>query len=257
MAPTNPQLHPAAVFNNKGFQNPAAYERNLGWESLLENQRFSHCRLFYVNIKQGRGAEPVLFTTQVYNHEITVTPTLLASLLGLPHSGHQAGFNGQRISYASLVFAHMLRFGDGNYSGPLPFGPYITRLLFCLGIDLRDKITVCDVREELCPNHVLNRVDADVGRRKPVYGSGGELFHSHMITALIDAAVAAVSNEIKKHDSSSVKRMVPADLLIFQDRLKMLKATQDDLPVLEPSLDSDTESGDPISDYDSPPDYPF
>ncbi|CAL1406981.1 unnamed protein product [Linum trigynum] len=333
MAPINPQLHLAAVFNNKGFRNPAAYERNLGWESLLESQRFSKCleavRLFYVNIKRERGAEPALFSTQVYDHEITVTPTLLASLLGLPHSGHQAGFDGEfddlgfdydmalnvftrdtgrhypnqlftgrlpdelkvfqffitrcflprDLTSAELMhpsdlwiisnakeghrisYAHMLRFGDGNYSGPFPFGPYITRLLSRLGIDLRNKIIVCDVREALRPNHVLNRVDADVGRRKPVYGSGGVLLHSHLITALIDAAAAAVSNEIKRHhenlSSSSVKRMVPTNLLIFQDRLKMLQANQDDQPVLEPSSDSDTERGDPISDYDSPPDYPF
>ncbi|CAI0422241.1 unnamed protein product [Linum tenue] len=283
MAPNNPQLHHVVVFNNKGFRNPATYAtylnrfrdrpiypslsiqsstfnkydmdlpfliRNLGWESMFEHQRFSHCpeavRLFYVNIKRGRGVEPSLFTTKVFNHEITITPALLASFLSLPHSGHQTGFNGEfedlgfdyhmalnvftrdtgrhypnmlsagrlpndlkvfhffitrcflprdlssaeflhpsdlwiisnakagkRISYASLVFAHMLCFGDGSYNGKLPFGPIITRLLHRLGIDLRDKVTVCDVLDDICPNHILNHLDMDVGRRKPVAGSGG------------------------------------------------------------------------------------
>ncbi|CAL1377084.1 unnamed protein product [Linum trigynum] len=52
---------------------------------------------------------------------------------------------GRRISYASLMFQHMIKFGTEYYGGPLPFGPQIPRFLYHLGIDLRDKVIVCDV----------------------------------------------------------------------------------------------------------------
>ncbi|CAL1393066.1 unnamed protein product [Linum trigynum] len=223
----------------------------LGWSALTEDQRFLHCPeavcLFYVNLGQGRGAEPKSFTTLVYDHEITITPDLLASVLSLPHRGYQAGFDGEfadlgfdfgsalneltrdigrvfptmlaagrlpddlkvlhffltrcllhrdisstdilhtsdlwimsnarsrsPISYASLVFPHMISFGNGGYSGPLPFGPLITRYLYRLSIDLRDKVVVCNIHDDLRPNHVLNRLNADVGRRQLLSGSGGD-----------------------------------------------------------------------------------
>ncbi|CAL1402252.1 unnamed protein product [Linum trigynum] len=68
----------------------------------------------------------------------------------------------------------MIRFGDGSYSGPLPFGPLITHYLHRLGIDLREKVDVCNIHEDLSPNHILNCLDANVGRRKIISGSGGE-----------------------------------------------------------------------------------
>ncbi|CAL1388991.1 unnamed protein product [Linum trigynum] len=129
MAFNNAQLRPVVVFKNQGFRNAIVYSRylrcfrdhpiypsftispsafskydldapslvaGLGWESLTEDQRFLHCpeavRLFYVNIRRDHGAEPRSFTTMVYDHEITVTPDLLASVLSLPHSGIQASF---------------------------------------------------------------------------------------------------------------------------------------------------------------------
>ncbi|CAL1377863.1 unnamed protein product [Linum trigynum] len=126
MAFNNAQLRPVVVLNNQGFPNAIIYSRylhsyrdrpiyasftispsafskydmdipsllaGLGWTSLTEDQRFLHCpdpepvRLFYVNIQCDRGAEPRSFTTMVYDHEITVTLDLLASVLSLPHSG--------------------------------------------------------------------------------------------------------------------------------------------------------------------------
>ncbi|CAL1388320.1 unnamed protein product [Linum trigynum] len=186
--------------------NIPSLRNGLGWSCLVEDQRFSFCpeavRMFYVSIKQGLGPEPSFFTTVVFNHKIKVTPDLLAYVLSLSHFEHQAGFDGefhdlgfdstaslsqltfdtsryfplhlaagllpddlkvfhwfitrcwlprdlrsldvlhhtdlliisnaracQPISYASLVFMHMLHFDDGNYNGNLPFGPLVTHLL--------------------------------------------------------------------------------------------------------------------------------
>ncbi|CAI0404062.1 unnamed protein product [Linum tenue] len=318
MAFNNAQLCPVVVFNNQGFRNAIVYSRylrcfrdrpiypsftispsaffkydldipslvaGLGWESLTEDQRFLHCpeavRLFYVNIRRDRGAEPSSFTTMVYDHEITVTPDLLASILSLPHSGIRASYESDfaehgfdfcialdrltrdivkafptrlsagrlpddlkvlhffitqcflprdlssagllhssnlwilgnarahhPISFASLMFAYMLEFRGGGYSGDLPFEPLITRYLHRLGIDLRDKVAVCRVHDDLRPNHVLERLDADVGHRKLVYGSGGdsacpvfsrsETISDSLIPTLTQAAVSAINGEVKR-----------------------------------------------------------
>ncbi|CAL1396031.1 unnamed protein product [Linum trigynum] len=136
MAINNAQLHPATVFNNKGFRNAATYSRylrrfrdhpiypsfsiqpygfskydinipslldGLGWSSLVENMRFSHCpeavRLFDVNLKCSPGCDPSFFTTYVFNNEITVNPTLLSALLDCPHSGLQAGTDSEFVAH--------------------------------------------------------------------------------------------------------------------------------------------------------------
>ncbi|CAI0390533.1 unnamed protein product [Linum tenue] len=57
--------------------------------------------------------------------------------------------DGVKLNFSALMFAHMINYGDENYSGPLPFGPQVTRLLSRVGIDLRDKMLVCDVRKDL------------------------------------------------------------------------------------------------------------
>ncbi|CAI0402556.1 unnamed protein product [Linum tenue] len=319
--------------------------RGLGWSALLDDQRFLHCpeavRLFYVNLRQGRGAEPKSFTTLVYDHEITVTPDLLASVLSLPHQGWRVGFEGEfvdlgfdfgtalndlirdigrafptmlaagrlpddlkvfhffltrcllprdisstdilhtsdlwvmsnarsrsPISYASLVFAHMIQYGNGGYSGPLPFGPLITRYLYRLGIDLRDKVVVCNIHDDLRPNHVLNRLNADVGRRQLLSGSGGDTSYlvfsaqpaqkatDGLMSGLTQAAVSALDLEIrrgKEAGSESTTR-----LQVCKERLELL---EDDEAMPAPDnfdpISPDSSSGDDISDYETPPDYPF
>ncbi|CAL1354873.1 unnamed protein product [Linum trigynum] len=81
----------------------------LGWSSLVDDQRFSFwpeaVRMFYVSIKRGPGPESSCFTTVVYNHKIKVTPDLLASVLLLPHSRHQAAFDGEFHDLAFDFFA--------------------------------------------------------------------------------------------------------------------------------------------------------
>ncbi|CAI0429742.1 unnamed protein product [Linum tenue] len=358
MAPIHPQLHPAVTFNNKGFHNPARYERylkyfrhrplypsftihpssfqkydldvsglihNLGWDSLFENRRFSQCpeavRMFYASLKRGPGPSPSFFTTVVYHHEILVTPSLLAEILGLPSQGSSAATNDDfaeirfdygsaleslthdigrhfpnrlsagrladlfkvmyffitrillprsvsrnelahpsdvwimanardrvHLNFSSLMFAHMIMYGDENYSGPLPFGPQITRLLYSLGIDLSDKILLCDIREDLRAQHILVRVDASVGRRKPVICSGGEKLaaipKTQLVHALLDAASVALDQQIQ-----SIKSKELCYLELCKAQVDLAKET-------EPS-DLQEKEEDGVSDYESPPEYEF
>ncbi|CAL1389169.1 unnamed protein product [Linum trigynum] len=378
MAFNNAQLRPVVVFKNQGFRNAIVYSRylccfrdrpiyplftispsafskydmdipsliaRLGRESLTKDQRFLHCpeavRLFYVNIRRDHGTAPRSFNTMVYDHEITVTPDLLASVLSLLHSGIKASYDSdfakqgfdfcvpldrltcdigktfsnqlsvgqfhddlkvlhffvtrcflsrditsvgllhsldlwimgnsrarQPISYASLMFAHMLDFGDGACRGALPFGPLITRYLHHLGIDLRDKVAVCNVHDDLCPNHVLVPLDANVGRRKLVSGSGEDVVPCYsafspadpssdsLITALNQAAVLAIDSEVKRQKETGNGKTT--GLLVCKERLELMEFDEarpapDDFD----PISSDSSSEDEISDYESPPSYPF
>ncbi|CAL1401718.1 unnamed protein product [Linum trigynum] len=330
MAPNNPQLHPAATFNNQGFYKPSRYLRylkyfhnrplypsfpiqpsafrkydldipslihKLGWDSLFENQRFSQCpegvRMFNASLKHGPGSSLSFFTTVVYSHEIKVTTSLLAETIDLPCLGSSAATNddfasigfdfgsameslthdigryypsmlsagrladqfkvlhffitrillprsisqnelvhpadawimanardGIQLNFSTLMFAHMINYGDENYSGPLPFGPQITRLLDRVGIDLRDKLIVCDVREDLRAQHILTRVDAQV------------------------EAASAVLDRI-----TAVKRKELISLELHHAQIKRAKESE--------SLTTQEEEAEGISDYESPPEYDF
>ncbi|CAL1378941.1 unnamed protein product [Linum trigynum] len=323
MAPINAQLCHPVVFNNKGFCNVGVYSRylrrfcdrpiypslpihpsafskydmnipallhDLGWQSLVENMRFSYCpydvRLFYINIQRGPGTDPAFFTTIVFNCEIKVTPELLATSLDLPHTSLCVGTDsefgalgfdfmvslesltcdlcqffpyrfaagrlpddlkvlhffltrsflprdlstidllhssdlwvlsharaGTPISYASLMFHHMLRYGMKYFGGPLPFGPKITRLLSFLRIDMRDKLHQCNVQDDLHPQHVLAKLDALVGPCKPLTGSGGVKAGpatgsaSYSSRRLVGAHVDAAVTVIKRESSSEVSQV--------------------------------------------------
>ncbi|CAL1380213.1 unnamed protein product [Linum trigynum] len=103
-------IHPS-TFTKYGMNIPA-YLHRLGWESLVENLRFSQCpeavRLFYVNFRCGPGSDPSFFTTLVYDYEIKVTPDILASILHLPHSGYQAGTDREFFNFG-FRFDEVLR----------------------------------------------------------------------------------------------------------------------------------------------------
>ncbi|CAL1368349.1 unnamed protein product [Linum trigynum] len=158
----------------------------------------------------------------------------------------------------------MISFGNGSFSGPLPFGPLITRYLHRLGIDLRDKISLCNIHDDLHPNHVLNRLDADVGSRKLVSASGGvaaSMFSANddtrgLVAGLTHAAVTTVENEIKR--GKEVGNASTTKLQVCKERLELLEA---DEPMPAPDnfdpISSDLDSGDDISEYESPPNYPF
>ncbi|CAL1368843.1 unnamed protein product [Linum trigynum] len=314
---------------SKYDMNILAYLKNIGWESLVTNMRFSQCpeavRLFYVNLRCGPGSNPDSFTTLVYDYEIKVTPGLLASVLDLPHNGIQAGtdrefyqsgfrfdhaleslardigrwfpfkldagkfpddlkvlfffltrwflprdlgntdlihspdlwilFNaraGRRISYSSLMFQHMIKFGRDYYGGPLPFGPQITRFLYRLGIGLRDKVIVCDVLDDLRPQHVIVRLDALVGSRKPVTSSGGVNSHQQIASsALVNTAAPACKQDATTKSGPKRKLMLEKDLMLPNF---VYESNQINDPI---TPDSDSGDEDRVSGYASPPSYPF
>ncbi|CAI0548136.1 unnamed protein product [Linum tenue] len=77
------------------------------------------------------------------------------------------------ISYSHLMFDHMLNFHADNYDADLPFAPQITQILLALGIDLRFKVARVDVLSSLRAQFVLRKVDASVGRRRPLVNAPG------------------------------------------------------------------------------------
>ncbi|CAL1380422.1 unnamed protein product [Linum trigynum] len=282
----------------------------LGWNSLVEDTRFSYCpesvRKFYVNIKCGPGCNPSFFTTTVFDYEVKVTPQLLANLLDLPYSGFLAGTDGEfsdrgfcfsaelasltrdigrfyptqlaagclhedlkilsnarfgrQISYASLMFHHMIKYGMEYFTGLLPFGPQITKLLYKVGIDLSENIILCNVLEDLRPQHILAKLDAEVGPRKLVTGSGGvnanpaeSYVSGKLVGALMDASISVVKREsvMPEKPTTSLKRLREKDLM--WPKFIYESGTVNDAI----SSDSESEEAEGVSDYESPPDYPF
>ncbi|CAL1371429.1 unnamed protein product [Linum trigynum] len=296
-----------SAFNKYGM-NLSSMLAGFRWSSLVEDQRFSFCpeavRMFYVSIKWGLGPEPSFFTTVVYNHKIKVTPDLLASVLSLPHSGLQAGFDGEfhNLGFDFLASLSLLSEDTGRYFshhldvGRLPddlkvLHWFITRCW--LPRDLRSSdvlhpndlwimsharaFTICNILEDLRPNHIFNLLDADVGRRKIVTGSGGgiggllpaapEASHE-LVPALLKDAVSAINAEVMKNRAveSSQDGLTRASLglVLCKESLELMQAPQGDLEdEAEPApedfdpMSSDSGSDDDISDYESPPKYPF
>ncbi|CAL1367809.1 unnamed protein product [Linum trigynum] len=128
---------------------------------------------------------------------------------------------GRLISYASLMFSHLIKFGLEYYSGPLSFGPQITKFLYKVGIDLRDKVMLCNVLDDLKPQHVLAKLNAEVGPRKPIIGSGGVITgpvsyaSRKLVNALVDAAVTVIKQEATStsKQSTALKRVREQDLM--------------------------------------------
>ncbi|CAI0454524.1 unnamed protein product [Linum tenue] len=79
------------------------------------------------------------------------------------------------ISYPHLMFDHMMNYHDAYYDAELPFAPQITQILLALGLDLRFKVARVDILSSLRAQFVLRKVDASVGRRRPLVNApGGE-----------------------------------------------------------------------------------
>ncbi|CAL1378951.1 unnamed protein product [Linum trigynum] len=171
---------------------------------------------------------------------------------------------GTPISYASLMFHHMLKYGMEYFGGPLPFGPQITRLLSFLRIDMRDKLHQCNVLDDLRPQHVLAKLDALVGLRKPLTGSGGVETGSASYASgrLVGALVDAVITVIKRESSSEMEQSITLKKLRQED-LMWPKFVYESGSINDPiSSDSESESSeasdeDGVSKYEYPPEYPF
>ncbi|CAL1393188.1 unnamed protein product [Linum trigynum] len=267
MAPNNPQLHFAATFNNQGFYKPSRYFRTNCSASVLKtldlpcvgssaatNDDFGAIIFDFGSAMESLTHDigkyyPSMLSAGRLADQFKVLHFFITRIL-LPRSGlsvdlvHPADAwimenarDGVKLNFSTLMFAHMINYGDDNYSGPLPFGPQITRLLSRVGIELRDKLVVCDVREDLRAQHIITRVEAQVGRRKSAICSGG-------VPALLEAASAVLDREI-----SAVKRKELASLEFHYARIKMAKKS-------EPSNTLEGEAQG-ISDYESPPEYDF
>ncbi|CAL1382339.1 unnamed protein product [Linum trigynum] len=78
------------------------------------------------------------------------------------------------ISYATLMFNHMIKYREEECSGKLPFGPQITSLLEILGVDLRWKIINRDLHSDLQAQHVLRRTLSELGTQKLAKVKGGD-----------------------------------------------------------------------------------
>ncbi|CAL1407550.1 unnamed protein product [Linum trigynum] len=81
---------------------------------------------------------------------------------------------GCSISYASLMFNHMIKYREEDCGGKLPFGPQITTLLALVGVDLCEKLTNRDVHSDLQAQHVLRRTLSGLGPRKLAKVQGGD-----------------------------------------------------------------------------------
>ncbi|CAL1411903.1 unnamed protein product [Linum trigynum] len=138
------------------------------------------------------------------------------------------------------MFQHMMKFGIEYYGGPLPFDPQITRLLYRLGIDLR-------------PQHVLERVDALVGPRKPVTGSGGVNSQQQLASSALDnAAAATYKQEVGARSGPKRRLMIEKDLMLP----KFIYESNQTSDPISPDSNSGDED-DRVSSYASPPNYPF
>ncbi|CAL1396843.1 unnamed protein product [Linum trigynum] len=78
------------------------------------------------------------------------------------------------ISYAALMFNHMIKYREEECSGKLPFGPQITSLLSILGVDLRGKLFTREVHSDLQAQHIMRRTFSALGPQRLVNVQGGE-----------------------------------------------------------------------------------
>ncbi|CAL1379248.1 unnamed protein product [Linum trigynum] len=177
---------------------------------------------------------------------------------------------GNQLNYASLMFHHMICFGMEYFGGPLPFGPQITRLLCYLHIDLHDKLHQCNVLDDLHPQHVLAKLDALVGPRKPITGSGGvntgpapyaftgpaSYASWKLVGALVDSAVTVIKRESsgEREQSTKLKQLRQEDLM--WPKFVYESGSIND-PMSSDSKSNESSDDEGVSEYESPPEYPF
>ncbi|CAL1361207.1 unnamed protein product [Linum trigynum] len=253
---------------------------------------FSDClkSLSFCSNKSLMPSSPLLFD-QFLPY---VAPFESLSLVFLPRAAEQATildesdlwilFNAKTscpISYASLMFNHIIKYQDEECSGKLPFGPQITYLLAILRVDLRGKITKRDVHSDLQAQHVLRRTLSALGPRKLAKVQGGDKSAQSESEPESEpneddntAALSARLGKGKEVAESSGKRKRGLNMRHLQEGIKLEKEGKvilHDLTVAlkgkEASssgkkvnkvlfLPSENEEDDP-SEYASSPDYTY
>ncbi|CAL1379556.1 unnamed protein product [Linum trigynum] len=232
MAFNNAQFHPVVGFKNQGFpfskydMDISSLIAGLGWESLTKDQRFLHCpeavRLFYVNIRRDHATAPRSFTTMVYDHEIKVTPDLLASVLSLPHSGIKASYDSD--------------FAEQGFD-------------FCVA---RDRLT-CDIGKTFSNQLSAGRLPDDL---KVLHFFITRCFLPRDITTFTQSAISAIDGEVKRQRETGNAKTT--NLLVCKECLELMEFDEARLaPDDCDPISSDSSSKDEISYYESPPSYPF
>ncbi|CAL1354121.1 unnamed protein product [Linum trigynum] len=192
-----------------GATNDDFAEIRFDYESALESLTFN-IGCHFSNMLSARRLADLFKVMHFFITRILLPRSLSSAELAHPSNVWIMANARDRIllNFSSLMFAHMIEYGDENYYGPLPFGRQITRLLYTLGIDLLDKVIVCDVRDDLRAQHILARVDASVGRRNPVIRSGGEqsagVSANQLVHALLDVASVALDKKIQSIKSKEL-----------------------------------------------------
>ncbi|CAL1380590.1 unnamed protein product [Linum trigynum] len=283
-------IHPSSF--SRYDMDISALIRNLDWESLFEDQWFTYCpeavRLFYVNLKRGSGPDLYSFKTTVENLEITVTADLLASELGLPHNGLKAGYDGQFRDYNfdyhhvenSLVHDIGRYFANKLDAGRLPDDLRV--LHFFITSDPPSQISI-----KCHPTAHIRSLDPPSCTFLPAYqlcipgllpscqlvskpaldpaslslAQGGEV--AALVKALVSAAEVVVDRELTSFSSENFKgkRKIPVTTLTsLSTRLKLIRdgggASSSGIREEDEAVEEPEDTGD-ISDYDSPPHYPF
>ncbi|CAL1394764.1 unnamed protein product [Linum trigynum] len=171
--------------------------------------------MFYSNMKPCLHVSPPCFTMIVYNYLITINVELLSLLLGIPITGaevmNELDFHSVEFNVGDALRLYTRDTGryypSEFHSGRLPddlkvLHFYITlcflprsfglntiypsdlwilasakenRILLALGLDLRFKVARVDILSSLHAQFILRKVDASVGRRRPLINApGGE-----------------------------------------------------------------------------------
>ncbi|CAL1388652.1 unnamed protein product [Linum trigynum] len=169
----------------------------------------------------------------------------------------------RKLSLPHLMFHHMITYSDINNAGYLPYGPQITRYLRCLGADLDDKVQLVNVLDTLRAQHVLRRVDASVGVRKPRNDQGGVAVRKSKSK---DQGKRKLGAWIKGETSKSQGKGTQIDSrpktagksIKIRDKMPENPPLELEEPEEEPEeVMEDNFSEEAISDYESDPEYDF
>ncbi|CAL1377488.1 unnamed protein product [Linum trigynum] len=115
------------------------------------------------------------------------------------------------ISYPHLMFDHMLNYHTDNYEAELPFAPQITQIRLALGIDLRFKVARVDMLSSLRAQFILCKVDASVGRRRPLVNAPGGETAAHAFPSYEDGLSLAELGGDEAVEEPEIEDLVGAE----------------------------------------------
>ncbi|CAL1356124.1 unnamed protein product [Linum trigynum] len=159
------------------------------------------------------------------------------------------------------MFDHMMNHHDANYDGELPFAPQITQILLALGLDLRFKVARVDILSSLRAQFVLRKVDASIGRRRPLVNAPGGEAVVHEVPphedglSLADLGEEEAKEALETIDIVGMIRDNGKQPMVHP--LEVIQALFRQEGEASSSRNHMQEDEDGISDYVSSPDYGF